>query len=352
MTAKSRIRRNAATETDSVQPNKHDKHGEAVIKRAARKHDDDGHGGAWKVAFADFCLALMCLFLVLWVMAARQQESIQEVMNDSHGGKLDEGQGVMAESMGGPRGSMIERNPLSRTGDSETAGRQLTVGDTHPADPAEKARDSKIRYESASELAALSRALASMSADAGLSSNLQSIITPYGLRVMLHDTDKQGMFVRGSAVPTDRFKNLLRKMGPLFSRMENQMLIVGHTDSLQYADTSYAAYSNWTLSSNRAMSARSQLLAGGMPAQSVLQVVGMADRAPLDTKNADAGVNRRIEILVLTSGQAQNIAAMFGMPGDTQPISKDVDTELPDRDLLKRLRDKLLPVKGRTANGN
>jgi len=332
-----------------VQPSKHDKHSEAVIKRASRKHDDDGHGGAWKVAFADFCLALMCLFLVLWVMAARQQESIQEVMSDSHGGKLDEGQGVMAESMGGPRGSMIERNPLSRSGDSEATGRQLTNGRD---DPTEKARSSKVQYESASDLAALSRALASMSADAGLSSNLQSVITPYGLRVMLHDTDKQGMFVRGSAVPTDRFKTLLRKMGPLFAQMENQMLIVGHTDSLQYADTSYSAYSNWTLSSNRAMSARSQLLAGGMPAHSVLQVVGMADRAPLDTKNAAAGINRRIEILVLTSGQAQNIAAMFGMPGDAQAVNKDIDTVIPDRDLLKQLRDKLLPVKGRTTNGN
>lgn len=330
-------------------PSKHDKHSEAVIKRASRKHDDDGHGGAWKVAFADFCLALMCLFLVLWVMAARQQESIQEVMSDSHGGKLDEGQGVMPESMGGPRGSMIERNPLSRSGDSEATGRQLTNGDK---DPTEKARNSKVHYESASDLAALSRALASMSADAGLSSNLQSVITPYGLRVMLHDTDKQGMFVRGSAVPTDRFKALLRKMGPLFAQMENQMLIVGHTDSLQYADTSYAAYSNWTLSSNRAMSARSQLLAGGMPTRSVLQVVGMADRAPLDTGNAAAGVNRRIEILVLTSGQAQNIAAMFGMPDGSQAINKDIDTVIPDRDLLKQLRDKLLPVKGRTTNGS
>jgi chemotaxis protein MotB len=67
------------------------------------------------------------------------------------------------------------------------------------------------------------------------------VITPYGLRVMLHDTDRQGMFVRGSAVPTDRFRKLLRKMGPLFAQMENQMLIVGHTDSLQYADTGYAA---------------------------------------------------------------------------------------------------------------
>ena len=156
------------------------------------------------------------------------------------------------------------------------------------------------------------------------------MVTPYGLRVMLHDTDERGMFVRGSPVPTDRFRRLLRKMGPLFAQMENQMLIVGHTDSLQYANTDTAAYSNWTLSSSRAMAARAHLLAGGMNTDSILQVVGMADRAPLDAAHADAGVNRRIELLVLTRGQSTTIAAMFGVPREKEMLTDDVDTALPD----------------------
>jgi chemotaxis protein MotB len=125
------------------------------------------------------------------------------------------------------------------------------------------------------------------------------------------------------------------------------MLIVGHTDSLQYADTSHSAFSNWNLSSNRAMSARAQLLAGSMPADSVLQVVGMADRAPLDTKHASAGVNRRIELLILTKNQAAAVANMFGMPGEREALGPDADTELPESDKdkseLRQLRDKLLP---------
>jgi chemotaxis protein MotB len=192
----------------------------------------------------------------------------------------------------------------------------------------------------------LAKALQQMSHDAGLKSNLESVITPYGLRVMLHDTDKQGMFVRGSAIPTGKFQSLLRKMGPLFARMKNQMLIVGHTDSLQYENTSHAAFSNWNLSSNRAMSARAQLLAGSMPSDSVLQVVGMADRAPLDTKHATAGINRRIELLILTSSQANAVAGMFGMPGNTEAIAPGVETELPDAGELKQLRDKMLPAGG------
>ncbi len=329
----------------------HEKHEQAIIKRAGRKHDDDGHGGAWKVAFADFCLALLSLFLVLWLMAAREQQAMKEIMMDTTAGsRQGEGQGVMPEQKGGPRGSLIERFPMPRKGmgDTRTDGNKTQDGKagTAQAQP-------KKNYQTPEDLLALSRALDKLSEEAGLKSNLQSVITPYGLRVMLHDTDKQGMFVRGSAVPTDRFRKLLREMGPVFAQMENQMLIVGHTDSMQYANTGYEGFSNWTLSANRAMSARAQLLIGSMNPDSVLQVVGMADRAPLDVKNASAGINRRIELLILTRGQADSIAAMFGMAGQ-KGHGDDLEVAEPDSATLQRLRDKLgLPArKERGDNAN
>src|SRR5690606_24363640 len=275
----------------ATSPNtKPEKHGETVIKRSSRKHDDHGHGGAWKVAFADFCLALMCLFLVMWVLAARSQERAEEVMRAAGGKITDEGMGYMPETMGGPRGSLISREPLPRDPEAQPPSRDSETGLR------------KTRYESPQDLMQLARILADMSTDAGLGANLRSVVTPYGLRVMLHDTDRQGMFERGSAIPNERVRTLLRNMGPLFARIENQMLIVGHTDAVQYSgarDTT--AFSNWALSSNRAMSARAQLMGGGMPASSVLQVVGMADRSPLDNQNPRAAVNRRIEMLILTS---------------------------------------------------
>ena len=315
----------------------HDKgHDQTIVKRGGGKHAHDEHGGAWKVAFADFCLALSCLFLVLWLMASRNTESLQQILTEADGAKTDQGKGVMPEQVGGPRGSLIERFPMPKTGNSDTEGASKAAGEPNP-----NIQQQKVKYDSPNDLAALSKALTKLSADFGLTSNLESIVTPYGLRVMLHDTDRQGMFVRGSAVPTDKFRALLRNMGPLFAQMENQMLIVGHTDSLQYADTSFAAFSNWTLSSNRAMSARSQLLAGGMNRESVLQVVGMADRAPLDTKRADAGVNRRIELLVLTTAQAKTIASMFGVPDSASALTETIDTAMPDQTLLQKLRDKL-----------
>jgi len=310
-------------------PGKQNAHSDqAVIKRVSRKHDDEGHSGAWKVAFADFCLALMCLFLVLWVLAARDKERVEEWMQSASGGLINESSGRKMESAGGPRGSLIAREPLSR-GDGGSASRD------------EPKHLEKKRFESPAELQELAQMLTRMSEQAGLAGNLQTVITPYGLRIMLHDTDKQGMFDRGSAIVTERFRQLLHKMGPVFARIENQLLIVGHTDAMPYAGRSSAAFSNWTLSSQRAMAARIQLLDGGMPTDSVLQVVGMAERAPLDTENPKADVNRRIELLVLTSRQAQAVASMFGVPGETVPLMEGVDTALPDRAILSTLRSRL-----------
>ena len=87
----------------------HDKgHDQTIVKRGGGKHKHDDHGGAWKVAFADFCLALMCLFLVLWLMAARNTESLEQILTEADGAKTDQGKGVMPQQVGGPRGSLID----------------------------------------------------------------------------------------------------------------------------------------------------------------------------------------------------------------------------------------------------
>lgn len=285
-------------------------HDQTIIKRGGGKHDHDEHGGAWKVAFADFCLALLSLFLVLWLMAAREKEAAQDMLKDLAAGQL-EGSGKRPDIASGPSGSLIERFPTMHDG-------------TGPGKDGTAANAAKVSYDSPADLASLSKKLEKMSEEAGLASNLETTVTPFGLRVMLHDTDKQGMFMRGSALPTGRFARLLQKMGPLFAQMENQMLIVGHTDSVQYNFTERTGLSNWSLSTNRAMAARAQLLTGGMRADSVLQVVGMADRAPIDAAQTAAAVNRRIELMILTRAQSRTVAGMFGAPGATQHLADGV----------------------------
>jgi len=315
--------------------NNNKQHSEAVVKRVSRKHDDGGHGGSWKVAFADFCLALMCLFLVLWVLAARDKEQLEESLRESSASMLEGGERRIPDPIGAPSGSLIPREPIPSRGETTSNSKHIGNTDIDP-DPARMRL--KSHYESASDLQELALILARLSEQSGLAGNLQTVVTPYGLRVMLHDTDREGMFERGSAVPSEKFKQLLRKMGPLFAQIDNQMLIVGHTDSKPYLSRAFGAPSNWSLSSNRAMAARVQLLEGGMNPHSVLQVVGMAERAPLDTQDSTAGINRRIELLILTTGQAQMVSSMFGVPDKVAPLFDGVDSAVPDADQIDQLR--------------
>ncbi|TFW29693.1 flagellar motor protein MotB [Massilia horti] len=303
-----------------------EKHQETIVKRGGGRHGEDDHGGAWKVAFADFCLALMALFLVLWLMAARQQQALANIVKDATNGML-QGPGSKPEVAPSQKGSLIERFQLPVHGDGPGKGNGAGNGP-----------GGSRAYETPADLAELSKALAAMSADQGLAANLDAVITPSGLRVMMHDTDKQGMFLRGSPLPTPRFARLLKQMGPLFAQMQNQMLIVGHTDSVQFSDTRTTAFSNWQLSTQRAMAARAELLGGGMRQESVLQVVGMADGAPLEPADTTASVNRRIELLILTRAQAASVAAMFGKPGAGK---REVSTGTPEAPELQQLRSQL-----------
>jgi len=308
-----------------------DHHGETIVKRGGGKHHDDEHGGAWKVAFADFCMALMALFLVLWLIASQDAAKAKKIVRDNMASGMIEGSGSKPELASNPSGSMIERFEMPKTNN----GSESTGSGSGGKDSA------RTKYESASELAALARALQQMSVDAGLSSNLATVVTPNGLRVMLHDTDRQGMFERGSPLPTTKFGKLLRAMAPLFEKMENQMLIVGHTDSLQYTYKGPMGYSNTSLSVNRALAARGELLSGGMRTESVLQVVGMADRAPLEVSKPAAAANRRIELLILTSAQAASVKAMFGTPGPTESLTQDVTVSKPGEEALQDLRSQM-----------
>lgn len=280
---------------------------QTVVKRVSRRHDDEGHGGAWKVAFADFCLALLCLFLVLWLLASRNSERMQVVLQNAGANLIEDGQGLTNSLAAGSRGSMIERHPVPARSE-----------DPSPGDPSRGPSDARVgrpSLDTPEQLQALARRIAGLAAEEGLEGHLRSAVTAQGLRLQLHDTESSGMFERGSALPGPRLRALLRKLGPLLAEVRNQLLIVGHTDATPYHDKGPGAFSNWALSSHRAMAARHELLIGGMPESSVLQVSGMADAALLDPQHPDAAPNRRIELMLLTSAQARAVAGMFGPMG-------------------------------------
>lgn len=326
----------SASRRAAVLNKKGDKHDESVVKRVSRKHDDEGHGGAWKVAFADFCMALMCLFLVLWVLAARNSEQLNDVQKLTTGSVVEGGTRQIEAIADGQQGSLIERFPIPAQAQTRMARDKVANGGD--ADAGEMAHLTKRRLSTPEDMGALSALVRKLTAEAGLAGNLRIDLGSEGLRVMFHDSDGDGMFARGSAMPSEKFRALLNHLGPLFAQIDNRMLVIGHTDSVQYVDKGRSGYSNWTLSNQRAMAARLSLLDGGMPTGSVLQVIGMADRAPLDPGHPASGVNRRIELLILTDAEASHLAAAFGMPGESNRLVDGVESNLPSAEALRMLR--------------
>lgn len=306
-------------------------HGEIVIKKAGGKHQHDDHGGAWKVAFADFCLALMCLFLVLWVLAARDKEEIELAMaTGSAPSMTNQGMGTRMIGEYQP-GSLIPKNPVKPQNEEETGGQPKV----------------QKLLDSPEELAQLSRRVKEVGAQVGLDDHIVTAVTAEGLRITVHDTDESGMFKLGSAEPTPEFVRLLRRIGPMFREIDNQLVIAGHTDALPFSSHSAFAASNWSLSMQRALAARAHMLLGGMPERSVLQVIGMAEVAPVDAANPQAAINRRVELLVTTKAHAQNVHRTFGALPVSEPLTPELQSSPADTPVLELLRKALLqPLQG------
>lgn len=302
-------------------------HGEVVVKKSGGKHQHEEHSSAWKVAFADFCLALMCLFLVLWVLAARDKEDLEKAM--AGGGAQAMTKQAMGERMIGEfqPGQMIPKQVIAVPRPQERTGAQP---------------DAKKLLDSPQELAQLSRRVRRVGAQIGLSEHITAIVTAEGLRIMVHDTEKVGMFKSGSAEPSAVFQQLLRRIGPLFQEIDNQLVITGHTDAVPFQSSSVFAASNWSLSTERALAARAYMLAGGMPAASVLQVMGMAEAAPVDVEHPLAAVNRRVELLVTTKAHAGNVLQTFGPLTEREMLTPDLESSTTVTPLLEMLRKTLL----------
>lgn len=303
-------------------------HGEIVVKKGGGKHQHEEHGGAWKVAFADFCLALMCLFLVMWVLAARDKEDLELAM--AGGGAQNMTNQGMGEHMIGEYqpGQIIPREPITEKYQERTG-----------AQP-----EAKKVLESPQELAALAQRVQEAGQQVGLGDHLTAVVTAEGLRILIHDTDRRGMFRLGSAEPTPSFAQLLRRIGPMFQEIDNQLVIAGHTDALPFQSNYPGAASNWSLSMFRALAARAQMLGGGMPEASVLQVIGMADVALVDPAQPAAAVNRRVELLVTTRGHAGNVRQTFGpLPApQREPLTPGLESSRANTPLLDKLRQMLL----------
>jgi chemotaxis protein MotB len=216
------------------------------------------HGGAWKVAYADFVTAMMALFIVLWLLSTSQkvQKAVAAYFQDPSGtGKQ------MGSSLAGSADSLaVNKDDMSKLRDKlEQAMRQLPQFDK-------------------------------------MKNNVEFTITSEGLRVELLESAKGMFFESGSGHPTEQGQELLVRLAQELGHLPNSILIEGHTDAQRYS--SATDYGNWELSSDRANSARRLMQTSGLRPDQVKQVRGFADqrlRTPADPTNP---ANRRISVIV------------------------------------------------------
>lgn len=298
---------------------------EPLILKKKLKGADDAHGGAWKVAYADFVTAMMAFFLLLWLLNAttnEQKQGLSEYFqpttvtsgDESGSGGLLGGLAVTAlgnlRSAGSPPTVTIPipsaGGPKERRGKAEAA---LTSEEPNPDSTNFEARQ---REEEAFQQAQADLRLA-VERSEELSQFQDSLLideTPEGLRIQLIDREKVTMFKPGSAVFTPYFEALLQIITRIIARFPNPVSISGHTDSAPLPPG--ATYSNWELSGDRANTARRTMVKAGLPETRIADVVGRADTEHIFPKEPNAASNRRVSILLVRTADKEAAAASEG----------------------------------------
>ena len=216
------------------------------------------HGGAWKVAYADFVTAMMALFIVLWLMNSSKpvQEAVGGYFRDPYGTAKNSGTKLAGASEVGA----FKKDDMS-----------------------------KLKEE-------LKKAMEKMANFDKLKNRIEMTVTPEGLRIELMEDPKGTFFENGKAQPTPILENLLKILSSVTGKLPNTISIEGHTDSKPFSDSKI--YGNWELSTDRANTARRLMEASGLRPDQVVQVRGYADhnlRKPLQPEDAS---NRRITVIV------------------------------------------------------
>jgi chemotaxis protein MotB len=240
-----------------------------IVKK--KKGHGGHHGGAWKVAYADFVTAMMAFFLVMWLVAqsSKVKESVASYFKDpdafaKNAGILPGGLGLNEGA--GPKPKMVQE------GDLETALLEKT---------ASKLKDS----------------LEQTKVFAAIKNQVEISVTKDGLEIQLLEKANQVLFDVGSTVPKEFTRQLLAEIGREVGQLPNKVVISGHTDRRPYHDESI--YSNWELSCERANSARRVMAENGLRGQQIARVAGFADTMLRTPDDPFAATNRRISILVL-----------------------------------------------------
>jgi len=268
-----------------------------IIKRI-KKGGHATHGGAWKIAYADFVTAMMAFFLLMWLLGSTT-EGDKKGIADYFGSPLK------VSLMSGGSGSGDSSHVVKGGGQdlTRTTG-QVKRGEIEAQRSTVNLRalkEEQIRAEAA-RLEDLKRKIEQhIDGNARLSamkSQLRLDMTRDGLRIQIVDEASRPMFASGSAVVQPYMRELLRAIGEVLGEVPNRLTLEGHTDAQPFSGGE-RGYSNWELSADRANASRRELIAGGLPDDRTLRVQGLAASSLFDRQDPLAPTNRRISLIVM-----------------------------------------------------
>ncbi len=267
-----------------------------IIVKRIKKGGGGHHGGAWKIAYADFVTAMMAFFLLMWLLGSTSKGDLN--------GIAEFFQTPLKVAMSGGSGSGDSSSVITGGGEDLTRRNgQVKRGDTTPANKTYdlKAAKALLEAEEAGRLKALkARIEATIESNPLLKKYKNQLlldITSEGLRIQIVDEQNRPMFALASARVQPYTSEILQVIGSVLNEVPNRIGLSGHTDSTPYmSDT---GYTNWELSADRANASRRELVTGGMSDAKILRVVGLASAMHLDRKDPFSAVNRRISIIVM-----------------------------------------------------
>jgi len=287
-----------------------------IIKRV-RKGGHNKHGGAWKIAYADFVTAMMAFFLLMWLLGSTTEgdkKGIADFFNAPLKVALLGGSGA-GDSSHVVRGGGQD---LSRTtgqvkeGEVPSKRKLLNI----------KALEAEQKRAEVARLEALKKkvedALSASPKLAAMRSQIRLDMTRDGLRIQIVDEQNRPMFDSGSAIVKPYMRELLREIGHVLQDVPNRITLEGHTDAQPYSGGD-RGYSNWELSSDRANASRREIVAGGLPEDRMLLVQGLASSNLFVPGEPANPMNRRISIIVMNRDAEDRLLKLLPSQGEGDP---------------------------------